>query len=111
VRPEHVIAKEEIFGPVLGVMRMDTLDAAMAHINACPYGNAACIYTRNAKAARTFWGRVNVGMLGINVGIPAPAAFFSFTGWKASFFGDLHVQGSEGMAFYTQEKVVSTRWL
>jgi len=111
VRPEHTIAREEIFGPVLSIMHMDTLDEAIAQINQSPYGNAVCIYTRDAQAARRFRNRVNVGMVGINVGVPAPAAFFSFAGWKASFFGDLHVQGTECSAFYTQEKVISTRWI
>lgn len=111
VRPAHTVAHEEIFGPVLGIMHVNTLDEAIDEINKSPYGNATCIFTRDAQAARRFRNRVNVGMVGINVGVPAPVALFPFAGWKASFFGDLHVQGAEGSAFYTQEKVISTRWI
>ena len=111
VQPAHRIAQEEIFGPVLTVLHLDTLGAAIDHINAGPFGNAACLYTRSGPAARLFRSRVNHGMIGINVGVPAPVAFFPFTGWNRSFFGDLHVQGHEGVSFYTHEKVVLTRWL
>lgn len=111
VPPDTRIAREEIFGPVLSIMRTEDLDAAIERINQSPYGNAACIFTQNGKAAREFQQRVRCGMVGVNVGVPAPAAFFPFSGWNQSFFGDLHVQGTEGIAFYTQQKVVMTRWL
>ncbi|NIA14907.1 MAG: CoA-acylating methylmalonate-semialdehyde dehydrogenase [Nitrospiraceae bacterium] len=111
VKPEYTIAQDEIFGPVLSVLEMDSLDAAIDHINASPFGNAACVYTRSGPDARAFRSRVNPGMVGINVGVPAPVACFPFSGWKDSFFGDLHVQGHEGILFYTQQKVVLARWL
>ena len=111
VRPEHKVARDEIFGPVLSVLHMDDLEAAIEHINRSAFGNAASIYTRSGPAARVFRARVNHGMVGINVGVPAPVAFFPFSGWKRSFFGDLHVQGNEGIEFYTHNKVVLTRWL
>lgn len=105
------LAQEEIFGPVLSIMRTSDLDAAVEIINLSPYGNAACIFTRSGPAARVFRQRVRCGMVGVNVGVPAPAAFFPFSGWNRSFFGDLHVQGKEGIAFYTQQKVVMSRWV
>ena len=104
------IAREEVFGPVLNVMRMDDLDNAIACANASAYGNGAAIFTNSGKAAREFKHRVKAGMIGINVGVPATMAMFPFTGWDESFFGDLHIQGREGVQFYTQQKVVSTRW-
>jgi malonate-semialdehyde dehydrogenase (acetylating)/methylmalonate-semialdehyde dehydrogenase len=110
VRPEMITMKEEVFGPVLNVVRMDDLDAAIDLANASPYGNGAAIFTRSGKAAREFRHRVQAGMVGINIGVPAPMAFFPFSGWHASFFGDLHLQGRESVAFYTQQKVTTTRW-
>ncbi len=110
VQPEMITMKEEVFGPVLNVVRMDDLDAAIELANASPYGNGAAIFTRSGKAAREFRHRVQAGMVGINIGVPAPMAFFPFSGWHASFFGDLHLQGRESVAFYTQQKVTTTRW-
>jgi len=110
VQPTMTIAHEEVFGPVLNVMRMDDLDAAIETANRSAYGNGAAIFTNNGKAAREFKQRVKAGMVGINVGVPATMAMFPFTGWDESFFGDLHIQGREAVQFYTQQKVVSTRW-
>lgn len=110
VRPEMVTMQEEVFGPVLNVVRMDDLDAAIELANTSPYGNGAAIFTRSGKAAREFRHRVQAGMVGINIGVPAPMAFFPFSGWHASFFGDLHLQGRESVAFFTQQKVTTTRW-
>ena len=104
------LAREEVFGPVLNVMRMDDLDHAIEQANKSSFGNGAAIFTNSAKAAREFKHRVKAGMVGINVGVPATMAMFPFTGWNESFFGDLHIQGREGVQFYTQQKVVSTRW-
>jgi malonate-semialdehyde dehydrogenase (acetylating)/methylmalonate-semialdehyde dehydrogenase len=110
VRPEMVTMQEEVFGPVLNVVRMENLDAAIELANTSPYGNGAAIFTRSGRAAREFRHRVQAGMVGINIGVPAPMAFFPFSGWHASFFGDLHLQGRESVAFYTQQKVTTTRW-
>ena len=110
VQPGMTIAREEVFGPVLNVMRMDDLDAGIAQANSSAYGNGAAIFTNSGKAAREFKHRVKAGMVGINVGVPATMAMFPFTGWDESFFGDLHIQGREGVQFYTQQKVISTRW-
>jgi malonate-semialdehyde dehydrogenase (acetylating)/methylmalonate-semialdehyde dehydrogenase len=110
VRDGMTIAREEIFGPVLNVMRMDDLDHAIEAANKSAYGNGAAIFTNSGKAAREFKHRVKAGMVGINVGVPATMAMFPFTGWDESFYGDLHIQGREGVQFYTQQKVVTTRW-
>ncbi len=104
------IYREEIFGPVLIVLRVDSLDEAMAMINRNPYGNGTAIFTRSGAAARRFENEIEVGMVGINVPIPVPMAFFSFGGWKASLFGDLHMHGMEGVYFYTRTKAVTSRW-
>jgi len=104
------LSREEVFGPVLNVMRMDDLDHAIEQANKSVFGNGAAIFTNSGKAAREFKQRVKAGMIGINVGVPATMAMFPFTGWDESFFGDLHIQGREGVQFYTQQKVVSTRW-
>ena len=104
------VAREEIFGPVLNVMRADDLESAMEMINYSPYGNGASIFTRSGKAAREFKHRVKAGMVGINIGVPASMAWFPFAGWGDSFFGDLHMQGREGVQFFTQQKVTTTRW-
>jgi malonate-semialdehyde dehydrogenase (acetylating)/methylmalonate-semialdehyde dehydrogenase len=104
------VAKEEIFGPVLNVMHMDDLDKAIELANKSIYGNGASIFTRSGKAAREFKHRVNCGMVGINIGVPASMAWFPFNGWNESFFGDLHMQGREGVQFFTQQKVTTSRW-
>ena len=110
VRAHMQLAHEEVFGPVLNVMRMDDLDAAIETANRSAYGNGAAIFTNSGLAAREFKHRVKAGMVGINVGVPATMAMFPFTGWDDSFFGDLHIQGKEAVQFYTRQKVVSTRW-
>ena len=110
VRTGMTIYKEEIFGPVLIVLRADTFDDAIGLVNANPYGNGTAIFTRSGAHARRFERDIEVGMVGINVPIPVPMAFFSFGGWKASLFGDLHVHGMEGVYFYTRSKVVTSRW-
>ncbi|HEY4233621.1 MAG TPA: CoA-acylating methylmalonate-semialdehyde dehydrogenase [Lacipirellulaceae bacterium] len=102
--------KEEIFGPVLSVVRAADLDEALAIGRECEYGNGAAIFTASGYAARQFKRQFNAGMIGINVGVPAPMAWFPFTGWNRSFFGDLHIQGSESIMFYTRQKVTLTRW-
>ncbi len=110
VAPTMRVYKEEIFGPVLSVVRAADLDEAMAVGAGCEYGNGAAIFTRSGYAARQFKRHFNAGMIGINVGVPAPMAWFPFTGWNRSFFGDLHIQGTEGIQFYTRQKVTLTRW-
>ena len=110
VTPEMTIYRDEIFGPVLVVLRVDTLDDAIALINRNVYGNGTAIFTRSGGAARRFQNEIEVGMVGINIPIPVPMAFFSFGGWKASLFGDLHMHGMEGVHFYTGTKVITTRW-
>jgi malonate-semialdehyde dehydrogenase (acetylating)/methylmalonate-semialdehyde dehydrogenase len=110
VRAGMTVAKEEIFGPVLNVMRFEDLDSAIEQANRSPYGNGASIFTRSGKAAREFKHRINCGMVGINIGVPASMAWFPFNGWNESFFGDLHMQGKEGVQFFTQQKVTTTRW-
>ena len=110
VEPGMRVAREEIFGPVLSVVRVDDLEEALAVGRDCPYGNGASIFTRSGWAARRFQRHFNAGMIGINVGVPAPMAWFPFTGWNQSFFGDLHIQGSEGVQFYTRQKMTMTRW-
>ena len=101
---------DEIFGPVLGVVRVDTYENALRMINENPYGNGTAIFTRDGGAARQFQFDVEAGMVGINVPIPVPVAYYSFGGWKASLFGDLHMYGPEGVQFYTKAKVVTSRW-
>jgi malonate-semialdehyde dehydrogenase (acetylating)/methylmalonate-semialdehyde dehydrogenase len=110
VRPEMDVYREEIFGPVLTVVRAETVDEAIALINANPYGNGTAIFTSSGAAARRFQRGVRVGMIGINVPIPVPMAYYSFGGWKDSLFGDHHIHGPEGVAFYTRAKVVTARW-
>jgi malonate-semialdehyde dehydrogenase (acetylating)/methylmalonate-semialdehyde dehydrogenase len=110
VRAGMTVAKEEIFGPVLNVMRFEDLDSAIEQANRSPYGNGASIFTRSGKAAREFKHRISCGMVGINIGVPASMAWFPFDGWNESFFGDLHMQGKEGVQFFTQQKVTTTRW-
>ena len=110
VQPGMTVARDEIFGPVLSVMRTDDLDSAIDIANRSAFGNGASIFTRSGKAAREFKHRVKAGMIGINVGVPAPTALFPFSGWDGSFFGDLHIQGRDGVRFYTRQKVITTRW-
>jgi malonate-semialdehyde dehydrogenase (acetylating) / methylmalonate-semialdehyde dehydrogenase len=104
------VYQEEIFGPVLSVVRADDVDSAIALVNSNPYGNGTAIFTNSGEAARRFQRGVQVGMIGINVPVPVPMAFYSFGGWKASLFGDKHVHGPEGVSFYTRAKVVTARW-
>ncbi|MEV8504991.1 CoA-acylating methylmalonate-semialdehyde dehydrogenase [Actinoplanes sp. NPDC051475] len=110
VTPEMEVYREEIFGPVLSVLRADNVDEAISLINSNPYGNGTAIFTSSGEAARRFQRGVNVGMIGINVPIPVPMAYYSFGGWKDSLFGDKHVHGPEGVSFYTRAKVVTSRW-
>jgi malonate-semialdehyde dehydrogenase (acetylating)/methylmalonate-semialdehyde dehydrogenase len=110
VTPDMTIAKEEIFGPVLSVMRVDSVDEAIDLVNRCPFGNTTSIFTQDGAAARKYAHRIDVGMVGVNIGVAAPMAFFPFAGWKASFFGDLHAHGKDAIAFYTEQKVIMTRW-
>jgi len=110
VHPEMSIAQEEIFGPVLVVERVPDLETAIQVINRSRFGNAAVIYTGSGLAARTFRRRVHAGMIGVNVGVPAPMAFFPFAGWKNSFFGDLHATGRDAVEFFTERKVITSRW-
>ena len=109
-RPEMDAYRDEIFGPVLSVVRVDTYDEAVRMVNDNPYGNGVAIFTRDGGAARQFQFEVNVGMVGVNVPIPVPVAYYSFGGWKASLFGDNHMYGPEGVQFYTRGKVVTARW-
>jgi malonate-semialdehyde dehydrogenase (acetylating)/methylmalonate-semialdehyde dehydrogenase len=104
------IYREEIFGPVLVMVRVESLEQAIALINSNPYANGAALFTRSGYAARRFQQDVEVGMVGINVPIPVPMAFYSFGGWRNSLFGDLHVHGMDGVRFYTRGKAVTARW-
>src|SRR3989442_8385235 len=110
VTPQMAVGREEIFGPVLSIARAATLEEAIAQANQSSLGNMATIFTQSGRAAREFRERVEDGMTGINVPIAQPFAFFPFSGWKGSFFGDLHVHGTDGIEFYTRKKVVVTRW-
>ncbi|HJS39202.1 MAG TPA: CoA-acylating methylmalonate-semialdehyde dehydrogenase [Burkholderiales bacterium] len=110
VKPDMSIYRDEIFGPVLVVLRVQTLEEAIELINRNPYANGTAIFTESGGAARRFENEIQVGMVGINVPIPVPVSFYSFGGWKNSLFGDLHVHGLEGVKFYTRTKVVTTRW-
>jgi len=110
VRPEMIIAREEIFGPVLGIIAVADFDEAVAVIESIPYGNAASLFTTSGKWAREFGYRVHCGNIGINIGIAAPIATFPFAGMRSSFFGDLHGQGRDAIQFFTDRKVVITRW-
>ncbi len=110
VTPEMDCYRDEIFGPVLTVVRVDTYEEALRLINDNPYGNGTAIFTRDGGAARQFQFDVEAGMVGVNVPIPVPVAYYSFGGWKASLFGDLHMYGPDGIQFYTRTKVVTSRW-
>eukprot|EP00200_Dunaliella_tertiolecta_P005719 CAMPEP_0202355528 /NCGR_PEP_ID=MMETSP1126-20121109/10385_1 /ASSEMBLY_ACC=CAM_ASM_000457 /TAXON_ID=3047 /ORGANISM="Dunaliella tertiolecta, Strain CCMP1320" /LENGTH=539 /DNA_ID=CAMNT_0048948159 /DNA_START=88 /DNA_END=1707 /DNA_ORIENTATION=+ len=111
VQPHMECYKEEIFGPVLSCLEADSLDDAISLVNANKHGNGTAIFTRSGAAARKFQHEVDVGMVGINVGIPVPLPFFSFTGWRGSFAGDLHMYGRAGVQFYTQPKTVTSKWI
>jgi malonate-semialdehyde dehydrogenase (acetylating)/methylmalonate-semialdehyde dehydrogenase len=111
VTPEMSVYTDEIFGPVLSVIRVETYDEALELVNSNPYGNGTAIFTNDGGAARRFQNEVEVGMIGINVPIPVPMAYFSFGGWKASLFGDSHAHGTEGVHFFTRGKAVTSRWL
>jgi malonate-semialdehyde dehydrogenase (acetylating)/methylmalonate-semialdehyde dehydrogenase len=110
VKPGMRCYNDEIFGPVLVVSRVNSYDHGVRMINENPYGNGAAIFTRDGGAARQFQFDCDAGMVGINVAIPVPVAYYSFGGWKASLFGDLHMYGPEGVQFYTRAKVVTSRW-
>ncbi len=110
VGPDSFAGRTELFGPVLSVTRVGSLDEAIELTRRNPFGNGAVLYTRSGRAAREFKYRAGAGMIGINVGVPAPMAMFPFTGHDASFFGDLHIQGREGIQFYTQQRMIMTRW-
>ncbi|MGH7719374.1 MAG: CoA-acylating methylmalonate-semialdehyde dehydrogenase [Gemmatimonadaceae bacterium] len=110
VRPDMTIYKDEIFGPVLVTVRAESYDEAVSLVNASPYANGVAIFTNDGGAARKFQNEIQVGMVGINVPIPVPMAYYSFGGWKSSLFGDSHVHGTEGVKFYTRGKVVTARW-
>jgi len=110
VTPAMTIYRDEIFGPVLSLVRAGTFAEALALVNANPYANGVAIFTNDGGAARQFQNEVQVGMVGINVPIPVPMAYYSFGGWKSSLFGDTHVHGREGVRFYTRAKVVTSRW-
>src|SRR5690606_4206504 len=110
VQPHVKIYQDEIFGPVLSVVRAPDCDAAIDLVNRHEYGNGTAIFTRDGDAARTFAHNVNTGMVGINVPIPVPMAFHSFGGWKRSLFGDHHMHGPEGVRFYTKQKAITSRW-
>ncbi|HYU94355.1 MAG TPA: CoA-acylating methylmalonate-semialdehyde dehydrogenase [Actinomycetota bacterium] len=110
VTPDMALWRDELFGPVLSVVRASDIDEALDILNASSYGNAASIFTTSGANARAFKRRAEAGMLGVNIGVAAPMAFFPFTGWKSSFFGDLHATGKDGVRFYTRHKVVTSRW-
>ena len=110
VKPGMRCYEDEIFGPVLGVIRVNTYEEALRIVNENPFGNGAAIFTRDGGVARQFQFEVEAGMVGINVPIPVPVSYYSFGGWKASLFGDLHMYGPEGVQFYTRAKVVTSRW-
>jgi malonate-semialdehyde dehydrogenase (acetylating) / methylmalonate-semialdehyde dehydrogenase len=110
VTTDMTIWKDEIFAPVLSIVRVNTLDEAIEVANKSPFANGACIYTRDGGNVRKFRDEIDAGMLGVNLGVPAPMAFFPFSGWKNSFYGDLHANGMDGVEFYTRKKMVTARW-
>jgi malonate-semialdehyde dehydrogenase (acetylating)/methylmalonate-semialdehyde dehydrogenase len=111
VTPDMSVYTDEIFGPVLSVVRVPTYDEALEVVNSNPYGNGTAIFTNDGGAARRFQNEVEVGMVGVNVPIPVPMAYYSFGGWKSSLFGDTHAHGTEGVHFFTRGKVITSRWL
>jgi len=110
VTTEMDVYREEIFGPVLSVVRCATIDEAIHMINSNPFGNGTAIFTSSGESARRFQRGVKIGMIGINVPLPVPMAYYSFGGWKDSLFGEQHIHGPEGVSFYTRAKVVTSRW-
>jgi malonate-semialdehyde dehydrogenase (acetylating)/methylmalonate-semialdehyde dehydrogenase len=110
VTPDMDVAQEEIFGPVLSVIHAGSLDEAIDIVNASRYGNGTSIFTESGAAVRRYRHDVEVGMIGVNVGVAAPVAFFPFSGWKGSFFGDLHAHGQDAVEFYTRKKTVTSRF-
>ncbi|MEI7770202.1 MAG: aldehyde dehydrogenase family protein, partial [Chloroflexales bacterium] len=110
VAPGGELARTEIFGPVLSLMHFDDVDQAIALVNANRYGNMACIFTSSGATARKFRYEARAGNIGVNIAVPAPMAYFPFSGWNESFFGDLHAQGRHGVEFYTETKIVVERW-
>jgi malonate-semialdehyde dehydrogenase (acetylating)/methylmalonate-semialdehyde dehydrogenase len=110
VTSEMKIWQDEIFAPVLSIARVDTLEEAIELTNRSEFANGACIFTQNGSHVRTFRENIDAGMLGVNLGVPAPMAFFPFSGWKKSFYGDLHANGTDGVDFYTRKKMVTSRW-
>lgn len=110
VTTDMTIWKEEIFAPVLSIVRVDSLEEAIELTNKSDFGNGACLFTQNGSSVRYFRENIEVGMLGVNIGVPAPMAFFPFSGWKNSFYGDLHANGSDGVEFYTRRKMLTARW-
>lgn len=110
VTPEMTIWKDEIFAPVLSIVRVKDLKEGIAIANESEFANGACLFTNNASAVRYFRENIDAGMLGINLGVPAPMAFFPFSGWKSSFFGTLHANGKDSIDFYTRKKVVTARY-
>ena len=110
VRPGADILREEVFGPVLAIVRTDTLEEAIEVVNSSSYGNGTSIFTESGAAVRRYRHDVEVGMIGVNIGVAAPVAFFPFSGWKDSFLGDLHAHGPDAVEFYTRKKTVTSRW-
>ncbi|HLH66389.1 MAG TPA: CoA-acylating methylmalonate-semialdehyde dehydrogenase [Solirubrobacteraceae bacterium] len=110
VTPQMEIARKEVFGPVLVIIHAESLDEAIQIINSSPYGNGTSIFTESGASVRRFRHEVQVGMIGVNIGVAAPVAFFPFSGWKDSFFGDLHAHGPDAVEFFTRKKTVTTRW-
>jgi malonate-semialdehyde dehydrogenase (acetylating)/methylmalonate-semialdehyde dehydrogenase len=111
VKPDMQIWQDEIFAPVLSIARVKDLDEAIALANKSRFANGACIFTRGGGNVRKFRENIDAGMLGVNIGVPAPMAFFPFSGWKDSFYGDLHANGKDGLQFFTRKKVITTRWV
>jgi malonate-semialdehyde dehydrogenase (acetylating)/methylmalonate-semialdehyde dehydrogenase len=105
-----VIVRDEIFAPVLSVMRVSGFEEGLDVISKSRFGNGACVYTNSGRYGREFVQRVEAGMVGVNVGVPAPMGFFAFSGWKQSFYGDLHANGKDGVEFFTKKKTVTERW-
>lgn len=110
VTPSMKIWKDEIFAPVLSIIRVKSLEEAISLTNQSDFGNGACLFTKDGSDVRYFRENIEAGMLGVNIGVPAPMAFFPFSGWKNSFYGDLHANGTDGVEFYTKRKMVTARW-
>jgi malonate-semialdehyde dehydrogenase (acetylating)/methylmalonate-semialdehyde dehydrogenase len=110
VRPGSEMAREEVFGPVLAIVRVDTLDEAIDVVNGSRFGNGTSIFTESGASVRRYRHEVEAGMVGVNIGVAAPVAFFPFSGWKDSFLGDLHAHGPDAVEFFTRKKTVTSRW-